>query len=132
MRMIKMYINHSGIKGQRKGVRRFQYANKTYTPAGNERYRPKKESRAFTNAVLAGSAAAYIGALSTVKTGTAVAASTSLSALSADIIGAGAAVVAGLVSIPLPVLVLGVPIGAIAAKSVIKSGMDYIEELKDR
>lgn len=127
-----MYINHSGIKGQRKGIRRFQYANKTYTPAGNERYRPKKESSAFTNAVLAGSAAAYIGALSTVKAGTAVAASTSLSALSADIIGAGAAVVAGLASIPLPVLVLGVPIGAIAAKSVIKSGMDYIEELKDR
>ena len=36
------YINHSGIKGQKKGIRRFQYANKSYTPEGNERYRPKK------------------------------------------------------------------------------------------
>lgn len=35
-------LEHKAIKGQKKGVRRFQYANGTYTPAGNERYRPKK------------------------------------------------------------------------------------------
>ena len=35
-------LEHKAIKGQKKGVRRYQYANGTYTPAGNERYRPKK------------------------------------------------------------------------------------------
>ena len=35
-------LEHKAIKGQKKGVRRYQYANGTYTPAGNKRYRPKK------------------------------------------------------------------------------------------
>lgn len=35
-------LAHKAIKGQKKGVRRFQYANGTYTKEGNERYRPKK------------------------------------------------------------------------------------------
>ena len=35
-------IYHSGIKGQKKGVRRYQYANGTYTREGNLRYRPDK------------------------------------------------------------------------------------------
>lgn len=35
-------LYHSGIKGQRKGVRRYQLPNGTYTAAGNQRYRPKK------------------------------------------------------------------------------------------
>lgn len=124
-----MYINHSGIKGQRKGVRRFQYANKTYTPAGNERYRPKKGSGIATTAALAGTAVAYGAALSTTS---GITSATSLSAISANLIGIGSAVVTGLASIPLSVLVLAVPVGAMAASSVIKSGKDYIEELKDR
>lgn len=126
-----MYINHSGIKGQRKGVRRFQYANKTYTPAGNERYRPKKGT-GFTNAVLVGGTAAYIGAMATTDIGAAVSSilSVPVTKVAADIVGIGAAVVTGLASIPLPVIALGVPIGAFATASVIKSGMDYIEDLK--
>jgi hypothetical protein len=40
--MVVKRLSHSGIKGQRKGIRRFQYANGTYTKAGNERYRPSK------------------------------------------------------------------------------------------
>lgn len=36
---------HYGIPNQRKGIRRFQYQNGTYTPAGNERYRPKTGQR---------------------------------------------------------------------------------------
>lgn len=36
---------HYGIPNQRKGIRRFQYQNGTYTPAGNERYRPKTGPR---------------------------------------------------------------------------------------
>ena len=129
-----MYINHSGIKGQRKGVRRFQYANKTYTPAGNERYRPKKNTNTFTNAVLVGGTATYLGALYTTNMGASIASllATPITKVAADVVGVGAAVVGGLASIPLPVIALGVPIGAIATVSVIKSGMDYIEELKDR
>lgn len=127
------YLDHSGIKGQRKGVRRFQYANKTYTPAGNERYRPKKDSNKFTNAVLIGGTAAYLGAMATTDIGAAVSSllTVPITKVTADVIGAGAAVVAGLASIPLPVIALGVPIGAMATASVIKSGMDYLEELKD-
>jgi len=133
-----MYFNHSGIKGQRKGVRRFQYANKTYTPAGNERYRPKKSTNAFTNAftnaVLVGGTATYLGALHTTNMGASITSllATPITKVAADVVGVGAAVVGGLASIPLPVIALGVPIGAIATVSVIKSGMDYIEELKDR
>lgn len=131
-----MYVNHSGIKGQRKGVRRFQYANKTYTPAGNERYRPKKDSNKVTNAVLIGGTAAYLGALATTDIGAAAVSSiatlmsTPITAVSSNVIGVGAAVVTGLASIPLPVIALGVPIGAMATVSVIKSGMDYLEDLK--
>lgn len=32
------YLEHHGIKGQRWGVRRFQYENGSYTPAGEKRY----------------------------------------------------------------------------------------------
>lgn len=125
------YLDHSGIKGQRKGIRRYQYANKTYTPAGNERYRPKK-GNTFTNAVIIGGSAAYIGAMATTDIGAAVSSilSVPITKVAADVIGAGAAVAAGLASIPLPVIALGVPIGAMATASVIKSGMDYLEDLK--
>ena len=43
--MVVKRLSHSGIKGQRKGVRRFQYANGTYTKEGNERYRPSKGTK---------------------------------------------------------------------------------------
>lgn len=130
------YISHSGIKGQRKGVRRFQYANKTYTPAGNERYRPKKGNALATGVVVA-SSAAYLGALSTTDIGAAIVSSigalatTPITAISSELVGAGAAVVSGLATIPLSVLAIAVPVGAMATASVIKSGIDYIEELKD-
>ena len=35
-------LEHKAIKGQKKGVRRYQYQNGTYTKEGNERYRPKR------------------------------------------------------------------------------------------
>lgn len=126
------YLDHSGIKGQRKGVRRYQYANKTYTPAGNERYRPKK-GNGFTNAVIIGGSAAYIGAMATTDIGAAVSSilTVPITKVAADIVGVGAAVVTGLASIPLPVVALGVPLGAIAVSSLVKDGIDYIEDLKD-
>ena len=34
----ELYLVHHGIKGQKWGVRRFQYADGTYTPAGERRY----------------------------------------------------------------------------------------------
>ena len=34
---------HHGITGQKRGVRRYQLANGTYTEEGNKRYRKKKE-----------------------------------------------------------------------------------------
>lgn len=43
--MVVKRLSHSGIKGQKKGIRRFQYANGTYTKAGNERYRPGKGTK---------------------------------------------------------------------------------------
>lgn len=37
------YLAHHGISGQKRGVRRYQLANGTYTEEGNKRYRKKKE-----------------------------------------------------------------------------------------
>ena len=36
--MILLELYHHGIKGQKWGVRRYQYADGTYTPAGKKRY----------------------------------------------------------------------------------------------
>ena len=33
-----MELCHHGVKGQKWGVRRYQYADGTYTPAGKKRY----------------------------------------------------------------------------------------------
>lgn len=44
-------IYHAGIKGQKKGVRRFQYKNGTYTREGNLRYRPPKGEKIVRRAI---------------------------------------------------------------------------------
>ena len=55
-------LTHRGIKGQKHGVRRYQYLNGTYTELGNERYRPKK-GNSSENALFASSVIATAGML---------------------------------------------------------------------
>ena len=43
------YIMHHGIKGQKWGVRRYQYADGTLTPAGKKRYNVNSDSSGFGN-----------------------------------------------------------------------------------
>lgn len=59
---------HRGIKGQKHGIRRYQYANGTYTREGNERYRPRSNKRKLTKenaekSLYAGATAAAIIAI---------------------------------------------------------------------
>ena len=44
------YLEHHGIKGQRWGVRRFQYENGSYTPAGEKRYDDVRDNNKKTKA----------------------------------------------------------------------------------
>lgn len=39
----KNRLQHFEIKGQKWGLRRYQYENGSYTPEGVERYRPSKQ-----------------------------------------------------------------------------------------
>lgn len=127
------YLKHSGIKGQRKGIRRFQYANKTYTPAGNERYRPKK----FSNKKAVAATAAISGAvwLGAINNATGVAsiistmATTAISAISSEVIGVGSAVVSGLLTIPVPVAAIAIPVAIMFYSTSINTGKDFVDEL---
>jgi hypothetical protein len=128
-------IYHSGIKGQRKGVRRFQYANNTYTPAGNERYRPKKgiSTKTAVKATAAISGAIWLGAMNNatgVATAVSTMASTALSAISSNIIGAGSAVVSGLLTIPVPVAAIVIPVAIMTASaSTMRVGKDFVDDM---
>lgn len=44
------YIYHHGVKGQKWGVRRYQYADGTYTPAGKKRYYANKKTSSIDRA----------------------------------------------------------------------------------
>ena len=132
-----MEVKHSGIKGQKKGVRRYQYANKSYTPAGNARYRPKSgKSDGGGGTVVAATAlgggalaAAYIhsGIL-----GGATVSGTSSAALTAAIAAGKAAVAA----VPSGVWALSIPMAIIAAPIIMEDAAKYtrkaIEKLEDQ
>lgn len=122
-----MYLEHYGIKGQKKGVRRFQYENMTYTPAGNERYRPKKNT-ASRIAIAVGGNTLFMATLpTTLKYMSAV----PVTKIASETVALGATVVSGLATIPLPVVALGVPIGAMAAMNLISNIKDNMEEEQD-
>lgn len=125
------YINHSGIKGQKKGVRRYQYANKSYTPEGNRRYRPSKGDGGGAGTVaVAGTvgvgalAAAYIhsGALSGASTG----------AMSAALTAAIAAGKAAVAAVPAGVWALSIPMAIVATPLAIEKGAFYTKKILDR
>lgn len=120
------YIQHSGIKGQRKGVRRFQYANKSYTPEGNRRYRPSKGGGDGSGAAIAG-AAIGVGALGAAYAGSGSAAATS-AALTAAIAAGKAAVAA----IPAGVWALSIPMAIIATPLMLDRGERYYKKFKDK
>lgn len=124
-------IYHSGIKGQRKGVRRFQYANKTYTPAGNERYRPKKGAGAkvASAAITAASSLALLNAFNA-TTGLSTIMATSLSNVASNIVLLGAEVAAGFAAVPIAAYALTVPMAIMTLPIAVQNGRAYIENKK--
>lgn len=125
-------LNHAGIKGQKWGTRRYQYANKTYTPAGNERYRP---SKGINTAV--GITTGVVGtawAATMIKSGAAAGITSAfnlvpLSQVATNIVTLGAEVVAGFAAIPVPIMALTIPMAIIIAPALIESGADYVNSL---
>lgn len=131
-------IYHSGIKGQRKGVRRYQYANGTYTPAGNERYRPSKTTRSAKR-VIAGTAIGEIALVAAKRAQSQTAAmslpaiiasaSAKMASLNASRIAAGKAVTAAILAIPTPVKAMALPLLAIGAGVAIANVAMNSEEI---
>lgn len=126
-------IYHSGIKGQRKGIRRYQYANKTYTPAGNERYRPKKGtvSKVATVTTAGLATAGYLNAVNS-TTGLSVTLGTALANLNTNLVLLGAEVVAGFAAIPAPVYAITIPMALMMAPTMVRSGQSYVKKLKNK
>lgn len=136
-----LFLRHSGIKGQKRGIRRFQYANNTYTPLGNERYRPRKGrhsgavAKGAAGAVIGGSGLALGAALLNsmkvnavavaVQTGNAVANASSLllSEIPLTIIQTGAAAFA---AIPTPVMAVALPIAATYTALAVNDIIDHL------
>ena len=113
--MVVKRLSHSGIKGQRKGVRRFQFSNGTYTKAGNERYRPKKTTIAATLATVALIEANTGIGRSIIKS--------VLSSIGGAKVGAGliGLAKAAIVTIPAPFWAMALPVAAIGVGSAINS-----------
>lgn len=125
--MRKDELYHFGIKGQKKGLRRFQYANKSYTPEGNRRYRPSKGESPLVKAAIAGSAAAFVwqGSKAIAK---ATAGGVSMSAKMAAI---GKAAVAAAMSVPAPIFALTLPLATAAVIAGTVAANEALKALKD-
>lgn len=133
-------IYHGGIKGQRWGIRRFQYANGTYTPEGNMRYRPNKNSRFARNvgatAVLGEMGLVAAKAMQNNATLPAINAMSGikLSAISSSVINVGNAASKVIMAVPMPVKALALPtlaVGSvIAVANVIDNKEKIVEALK--
>lgn len=125
--MRKDELYHFGIKGQKKGLRRFQYANKSYTPEGNRRYRPSKGESPLVKAAIAGSAAAFVwqGSKAIAKV---TAGGVSMSAKMAAI---GKAAVAAAMSVPAPIFALTLPLATAAVIAGTVAANEALKALKD-
>ena len=133
-------IYHSGIKGQKRGVRRYQYLNGTYTREGNLRYRPPKfssESR-WVNRAIIGTLVGEAGLIAAYKAKTSVSHFTLkqlLTSAAANKAAIGQAIVKVYHAIPAPVYALAVPSLAIAGGLLVTELLDnkenIIETLKD-
>lgn len=134
-------IYHSGIKGQRKGIRRFQYMNGTYTKAGNERYRPSSGARAARN-VIVGS---MLGQMALVAAKNAQASTKKMTVDSAieavknlvitanaNKVAIGKAVTNAILSIPAPVRAMALPVIAIGVGALVANGAMHSEEILER
>jgi hypothetical protein len=137
-------IYHAGIKGQKKGVRRFQYKNGTYTREGNLRYRPPKGDKAINNAILG----TLLGeaALVSIKASKAkveamslplilATAKQTLATLNANKVAAGKAIVDAVLKIPTPVRAMMLPIAAVGVgvgtAALIMNGEEIANKIKD-
>lgn len=127
--MRKAEFYHSGIKGQKKGIRRFQFANKSYTPAGNARYRPKKDVNPVVPLALAGSGAFF--GVQMAKAIAASGASATSSAISAKLAATGAAAVSAIMSVPAPVFALTLPVAVVGAGYGVIKTKEALEKVKD-
>lgn len=138
-------IYHSGIKGQKKGVRRYQYLNGTYTREGNLRYRPPKGDndakiarRIITGSMLGEVALVAIkNAQSNASSQSAIeAAKNAILNLNANSVAVGKAVVETVLKVPAPVRAMVLPIMAIGAGATLGYAIvnheaigEYIREL---
>jgi hypothetical protein len=119
-------MEHSGLKGQKWGVRRYQYENKTYTPEGNRRYRPHVGTDIAVGVTTTAVGAAWVGTMLS-ATNMAVNLSTLATTIATKTAMLGAEVVAGMLAIPTPILALTVPMAIMMAPTIISSGEDYIK-----
>lgn len=133
------YMEHSGIKGQKKGVRRFQYANKTYTPEGNKRYRPNKTKIAVGAATAAAGTAWLASMGSSIASGIASTGASgaslvlpSITGITSEAVALGAEIVAGFAAIPSPVIALTVSSAIMLMPSIINSGQNYVKDKYDK
>lgn len=127
--MRKDELYHYGIRGQRRGIRRFQYMNNTYTPAGNARYRPKKDANPIVPAALAGSGAFF--GVQMAKAIAASGASVTGSAVTAKLAATGAAAVSTMMSIPVPVFALTLPVATVGVVYGTIKAKDALNKVKD-
>lgn len=133
-------IYHSGIKGQKKGVRRYQYLNGTYTREGNLRYRPPKAKSVQKAMILAevGMVAAFEAKkklAANASPSIIAAAKTALATIKANKIAIGKAIVETVLKVPSPVRAMVIPLMAagagLAIGKLVIDGADIVEKIKD-
>ncbi len=134
-------IYHSGIKGQRKGVRRFQFANGTYTREGNLRYRPDKvgKSNKFVKRGIEGALigeAALVGLKASKASTSSMSMSqlmqTALASINANKASIGKAITDAILAVPTPVRAVALPILAVGAGTAIGYGIVNADKVLDK